>query len=635
MSQPLPRDDDDLAPRQFSAVFDNAPVGMAVVSAEGRRVRVNAAFCAMLGYSRTELLGNDMYAQTHPDDIAEGRREMALLLSGSKSTYVREKRLIDAAGKTVWVSFTCSVLPGAPGMPLQLITQVQDITERKMVEQALMDSEKRFRDMTRLSTDWYWEQDEDLRFTRFTGDRFKGAPRSDQLAAIGLRRWEGGGRWPVRGDWNEHRAVLEARLPFRDFEFVIHVEGQPPRYLCSSGEPTFDTKGRFSGYRGTARDVTAAHLAQAQARATSERLVLALESMADAFISFDRQWRFTYVNAHAERLLQRTREELLGGVIWELFPDADVGTFARHYRKAMDENVTVQSEEYHAGSGTWAQVKVYPSEQGLAIFYRDITESVLAEVEIRSLNAGLEERVKERTAQLEEANKELQFFAFSIAHDLRGPLSSMDGFSSMLASEPANVLTERSRHYILRIRAGVRTMAELTEALLAMAKLSRTELHDGDVDLAHLARYALSACRERSPGRKVDALVPDTLPARGDERLLAQVYGNLIDNAWKFTSQREAAFIEVGCLTGQEARAQDPEGNGPLYFVRDNGAGFDPAHASHLFEPFQRLHTAAQFEGTGIGLALVQKIIMRHRGRIWAEAEPDRGATFYFTLGTQ
>lgn len=168
-------------------------------------------------------------------------------------------------------------------------------------------------------------------------------------------------------------------------------------------------------------------------------------------------------------------------------------------------------------------------------------------------------------------------------------------------------------------------MGELTDGLLSLAHLSRASLRREPVDLAVLARAALAACRERSPARNVEVDVAETLPASGDPRLLAQVIGNLVGNAWKFTARREQARIEVGSQPG-------PLGD-PVYFVRDNGAGFDGAYASKMFEAFQRMHSSADFEGTGIGLAIVQKIVSRHGGQVWAESSPDQGASFYFTIG--
>lgn len=254
----------------------------------------------------------------------------------------------------------------------------------------------------------------------------------------------------------------------------------------------------------------------------------------------------------------------------------------------------------------------------------DLTERMRAEKEIVLLNNLLEQRIQKRTAALEESNDDLRDFAYSLAHDLRGPLASIDGFSAQLQARAAELLDARSSHYLQRVRAGVRTMSDLTDGLLALADLSRSDLEMGAVDLSALAEAILERRQELQPERHVQWQVNDTPAARGDRRLLADVMENLLGNAWKFTSGKEAARIVFDAST---------DASGTIYRVQDNGAGFDPAYIDKLFAPFQRLHTATEFEGTGIGLAMVRKIIVRHGGRIWADAAPGQGATFWFTIG--
>ncbi|MBI5275040.1 MAG: PAS domain-containing protein [Burkholderiales bacterium] len=275
----------------------------------------------------------------------------------------------------------------------------------------------------------------------------------------------------------------------------------------------------------------------------------------------------------------------------------------------------------------WEQGSAVLDEAGRVValegFVTDITERRQAQEEVSRLNSELEERVRQRTAQLQAANAELEAFAYSLAHDIRSPLTSIDGFSQALA-EYENQLDERAQHYLQRIRTGVRQMSELTDALLALAHLSRVDLREEPVDLAEAARVAIAQLREREGPRDLEASIPHRLWARGDPRLLGQVMANLVGNAWKFSSRKDKTVLRVGSFGGAHGET--------VYYVADEGAGFDMAHASRLFGAFQRLHATSEFEGTGIGLALVQKVVARHGGRIWAEAKPGEGATFYFTL---
>ena len=234
----------------------------------------------------------------------------------------------------------------------------------------------------------------------------------------------------------------------------------------------------------------------------------------------------------------------------------------------------------------------------------------------------LEQRVRERTAELQAVNEQLEAFSYSVAHDLRAPLRSISSFSQALHDDYADRLGPEGLDHIGHIRKSAQRMADLIDDLLGFSRLSRAELRRQRVDVSAMTRGILAHLRSTQPERDVDILVEDGLIAQADPRLLDIVLTNLVGNAWKFTGKREHALIELG------ARPGDPM----TYFVRDNGAGFEPSAAGRLFGVFQRLHAAHEFDGTGIGLATVQRLIHRHGGKVWAEGEVDRGATVYFTL---
>lgn len=364
-----------------------------------------------------------------------------------------------------------------------------------------------------------------------------------------------------------------------------------------------------------------------------QRFRAAMDATGDGiFLTDPTTMGYLEVNATACEMLGYSREELLRLGPREIISTSlqtlktDYQAFIRgDTKKSLSEVVLIRKDGTHLQVEVHRQAHCYQGSWTVVSVVRDNRERKRIQEEILRMNAELEDRVTQRTAQLEAANKELEAFSYSVSHDLRGPLNTIDGFSFLIERQQVEADT-KTVHYIRRIRESTRQMSALIEGMLELAKMSRRPLHLSAVDLTDVCRRIEVEMREMSSDRNVLMRVQDDLLAHGDPILLWSVMHNLIGNAWKFTAKKQCAEIEIGCATDAVGMV--------TYFVKDNGIGFDMAYASKLFGTFERLHSPGDFIGSGIGLATVKRIISRHGGRIWAQSSAGEGAEFHFTLGS-
>jgi PAS domain S-box-containing protein len=338
--------------------------------------------------------------------------------------------------------------------------------------------------------------------------------------------------------------------------------------------------------------------------------------------------RYLLVNRQFEQLYGVSREDVLGHRHHDLFPGPD--TVGANDRKALSHGTPVQTQETVQqidGPHTYYTVRHPVTDTDSRVYAvcsisADITDLTRAERDVRQLVTDLEQRVADRTADLEAATREIDAFAYSVSHDLRAPLSAIAGFSEILLEHHAEQLDQVGRGYLGLVHAAAERMARTIDALLDLSYAVRGELRLSQFDLGDLARDVVADLRTAEPHRQVETVI-EPMPVAGDPALLSLVMQNLLSNAWKFTSERPHARVGIGTREHHGV---------PAFYVEDNGAGFDMHHSDKLFAPFQRLHSAAQFPGAGIGLAIVDRVVSRHGGRVWAESTAGSGATFYFTL---
>ncbi len=458
-----------------------------------------------------------------------------------------------------------------------------------------------------------------------------------------------GARHASPAEWNEVGIFhADERTPFtvdqmpiwralrgeeiRDVDMFVRNANVPQgRHVRCHCVPLRDEQGQIIGGMALIKDMDTARRNEEEKRRTEQRFQLLVETAREGIWTIDPQSRTTYVNRFMAEMLGYRVDEMMGKSIFSFMDEEGQRLAEENIERRRQGRAEVMDFRFRRkdGSSIWANMSSSPmiDEQGrytgsLATI-TDITARRSAEEEVRKLNAELERRIAERTSQLEFSNRELEAFAYSVAHDLRAPLRSIASFSDALTEDCAPCLDETGLDYLRRIRNGAHRMSELIDGILSLSRVNRTALATSRCDLSAMARAIAEQLQLLQPERNARFTLQEGLVVQGDPQLLRSVLENLLGNAWKFTRERPLAEIEFGAKEVQGIRN---------YFVRDNGAGFDMAYRDKLFGVFQRLHTQSEFEGNGVGLATVQRIIRRHGGRVWGEGQPGRGACFIFTL---
>ena len=602
----------------------------------------------------------------HPED--RERVDAAYLNSlEEKRPYEIDHRLLMKDGRVKYVQERCESHFAEDGTPLRSLGTVQDITHQKLAEKTALENELRYHTLARISPVGIFRTDAEGQCI-YVNERWQEMAGMEMAQALG----EG---WveaihPEDRAWvfEEWQRAAQAQVPFRlecRFRQPDAADGRKGRiiWVLAQASAERDSEGNISGYVGTITDITQhkrieAALAELAATGSGEaffqRLVRGLATLFNAEKAF--ACRIVPGTANRTENLATTSPDGRPGQTCCALQDSPCGqvvesgdVFVIHGRMAE------QFGSLHCALGSMATAESYvgapmldgegqvigllgivddrPLEDDRA--FRSILELFAAraaaelerqkaELAIRDQRDQLERQVQERTAALRASNQELESFAYSVSHDLRAPLRGIDGFSQALLDDYVGQLDETAVGYLQRVRAGSQRMGRLIDDMLELSRVSRGEFERSHIDLSALVKKIIRHLQESQPRDNVHVTVAPGLEVNGDRRLLEVLLDNLLGNAWKYTARRERAEIEFGEME------QDGE---RVFFVRDNGVGFNMKYVGQAFVAFQRLHSSSEFEGSGVGLATVQRIVNRHGGRVWAEAEEGKGATFYFTLG--
>ena len=633
----------------------------------------------LYGYAAPEVVGRHIALLESPEQPGE---ISGILESIARGETIRHHRTVRTTkdGCRVGVSVTISPIRDAGGSVVGASAIARDIGERAALENALRFSEERYRSLALASAQIVWTKNaqgqvvEDWPMWRaFTGQRAGEVAGQGWISAVHPEDRERISKVFANALQNGTVYETEYRVRRRDGEY---------RLMAVRGVPVLEPGGRIREWIGSCADITAQKRAEEEARQSQRELALKTR-FATIFLTLSERQIFAAV---LDAVLEHTQsEEGIFGYIdedgalvfpiweWEAWKDRQVPGEAVRFRRgewvgiwgrALTERRSLYSNEPEPSPAGRAPVRrvlavpIFFQEEPIGLFaiankaadygesdletleriardlapvfkarvQRDAQERARerAEEEVRTINSELEKRVQERTGQLEAANHELEAFAYSVSHDLRAPLRAIHGFSRILMEEYAPQIPRKAQHYLEVVRDNALQMGELIDDLLTFSRLSRQPLQKQAIAPADLVAQALHDLSPEIEPR-IEIVVRDLPPCEGDPALLKQVFINLLSNAIKYTSRCEQARIEVSVLP----RA---DGHAAVYYVRDNGVGFDMRYVHKLFGVFQRLHHSGDYPGTGIGLATVQRILHRHGGRVWAEAELDHGATFYFTM---
>jgi PAS domain S-box-containing protein len=598
---------------------------VAVTDVQGTITCVNEKFCEISQYSKEELIGQNhriLNSGHHPREFFQ---EMyRTIASGNVWSAAIKNRAKD--GSIYWVDTTIVPFVNSQGKPWQYVAIRADITERKSAEEisARLVAIVNFsndaiigKDLNSIITSW-----------NFGAERMFGYPAIEMIGQSITRL--------IPSDRQQEETQIMGRV--RNGDCMVHFEtlrvAKDGRLIdvAATISPIKDKAGTIVGASNVARDITERKRSEEALREGEKQfqtVVNAIPQMAwtaraDGSIFWYNQRWFDYTGTTLEQMV---------GLGWERLHDPTMlpkviegWTLSLENGQPFEMEFPLRAADGHYG---WFLTRVFPLKDDAGNVVRwfgtntDLSQKREADEEIRELNANLENRVVERTAELEAANKELEAFSYSVSHDLRAPLRAVNGYSQAVLEDYGEQLPEEGRRDLQTIRDGAQRMGVLIDDLLKFSRLSRTPLNMQPVNTGNLIGNVLESLSSQRQGRQIDIRIGELPECQGDASLLNQVWANLISNALKYTRRRDAAVIEIGCKLEHDEN---------VYFVRDNGAGFNMRYVDKLFGVFQRLHRADEYEGTGVGLAIVQRIIHRHGGRIWADAVVNQGATFNFTL---